>query len=46
MASWHCFWAGWISCGKEQADAILPSEEPEEIDPVGEEPYALLVFLK
>jgi hypothetical protein len=34
--------AGWVSCGKEQANAILSPEEPEAIDPPEKEPCALL----
>ncbi|MDR0699383.1 MAG: hypothetical protein LBG28_09255 [Tannerella sp.] len=33
--------AGWISCGREQAVATLPPEEPEATLPIGEEPYAV-----
>ncbi|MDR0756923.1 MAG: hypothetical protein LBF85_03655 [Tannerella sp.] len=36
--------AGWISCGKEPSVATLPPEEPEAINPVGEEPYAVAVI--
>jgi hypothetical protein len=34
--------AGWISCGREQAVATLPPEEPEATLPIGEEPYAVV----